>query len=145
MSVAGEELGLSTRKICSSLDLERDSRRTVELEETGGSTTKLRVVSSGRETVALGDCSREAEALEWKESAEFNSRFTENRVEETEGLEARGASELGRLEIRELGLVALGQLKGVNKGSLKLEKFLGEGTVSKLCRIGLDKGLDKDG
>jgi hypothetical protein len=143
MSVAGEELGLSTREICSSL--ERDSRRTAELEETGGSTTRLRVVSSGRETVALGGCSRETEALEWKESAEFNSRSTENRVEETEGLEARGASELGRLEIRELGLVVLGQLKGANKGSLKLEKVLGEGTVSKLCRIGLDKGFDKDG
>jgi hypothetical protein len=143
MSVAGEELGLTTREICSSL--ERDSRRTAELEETGGSTTKLRVVSSGRETVALGGCSREAEALEWKESAEFNSRSTEKRVEETEGLEARGASGLGRLEIRELRLAVLGQLKGANKDSLKLEKVLGVGTENELCGIGLDKGFDKDG
>ena len=117
----------------------------MELEETGGSTTRLRVVSSGRETVALGGCSREAEALEWKESAEFNSRSTEKRVEETEGLEARGASGLGRLEIRELRLAVLGQLKGANKGSLKLEKVLGAGTGSELRRTGLDEGFDKDG
>jgi len=143
MSVAGEELGLSTREICSSL--ERGFRWTTELEETGGSTTRLRVVSSGRETVTLGGCSREAEALEWKESAEFNSWSTENWVEETEGLEAGGASELGRLETRGLGLVVLGQLKGANEGSLKTEKVLGVGTVSELCRIGLDKGFDKDG
>ncbi len=142
-SVAGEELGLSTREICSSL--ERGSRWTTELEETGDSTTRLKVVSSGRETVTLGGCSREAEALGWKESAELNSWSTENRVEETEGLEARGASRLGRLETRELGLAVLGQLKGVNRGSLKLEKVLGAGAVSKFCRIGLDKGFDKDG
>jgi hypothetical protein len=49
------------------------------------------------------------------------------------------------LEIRELGLVVLGQLKGVNKGSLKLEKALGAGAVGKICRTGLDKGLDKEG
>ncbi len=102
-------------------------------------------MSSGRETVTLGGCSREAEALEWKESAEVNSWSTENWVEETKGLEARGASELGRLETRELGLAVLGQLKGANKGSLKLEKVLGAGTVSKFCRIGLDKGFDKEG
>jgi len=143
MSVAGEELGLSTREICSSL--ERGFRWTTELEETGGSTTRLRVVSSGRETVTLGGCSREAEALEWKESAEFNSWSTENWVEETEGLEAGGASELGRLEARELGLAVLGQLTGANRGSLKLEEVLGAETVNELSRIGLDKGFDKDG
>ena len=137
-SVAGEELGLSTREICSSL--ERGSRCTTELEETGGSTTRLRVVSSGRETVTLGGCSEEAKVPD-----EFNSWSTENRVEETEGLEARGASGLRRVEIRELGLVVLGQLKGVNKGSLKLAEVLGAGAVSKFCRIGLGKGFDKDG
>jgi len=142
-SVAGEELGLSTLEICSSL--ERDSRRTKELEGTGGSTTRLKVVSSERETVTLGGRSEVAEILEWEESAEFNIWSTENRVEETEGLEARGASELEQLEIRELGLVVLGQLKGVNKGSLKLEKALGAGAVGKVCRTGLDKGFDKDG
>jgi len=142
-SVAGEELGLSTREICSSL--EQGSRRTTELEETGGSTTRLRVVSSRRETVTLGGCSEEAEVPEWKESAEFNSWSTENRVEENEGLEARGASGSRRVEIRELGLVVLGQLKGVNKGSLKLAEALGAGAVSKFCRIGLGKGFDKDG
>ena len=142
-SVAGEELGLSMREICSSL--ERGSSWITELEETGGSTTRLKVVSSGRETVTLGGRSEAAKVLEWEESAEFSSWSTENRVEETEGLEARGASGLERLEIRELGLVVLGQLKGVNKGSLKLEKVLGEGTVSKFCRMGLDKGFDKDG
>jgi hypothetical protein len=142
-SVAGEELGLSTREICSSL--ERGSSWTTELEETGGSTTRLKVVSSGRETVTLGGRSEVAKVLEWEDSAEFNSWSTEKRVEETEGPEARGASELGRLENRELGLVVLGQLKGANKGSLKLEKVLGEGTVSRLCGIGLDKGFDKDG
>ena len=143
MSVAGEELGLSTREICSSL--ERGSSWTTELEETGGSTTRLKVVSSGRETVTLGGCSREAEALEWEELAELKSWSTENQVEETEGLEARGASELGRLETWELGLVVLGQLKGANKGSLKLEKVLGAGTGSELRRTGLDEGFDKDG
>jgi hypothetical protein len=142
-SVAGEELGLSTREICSSL--ERGSSRTTELEETGGSTTRLKVVSSGRETVTLGGRSEVAKVLEWKESAEFNSWSTENRVEETEGLEARGASGLGQLEIRELELAVLGQLKGANKGSLKLEKVLGAGTGSELRRTGLDEGFDKDG
>jgi hypothetical protein len=102
-------------------------------------------VSSGRETVTIGGRSEVAKVLEWEDSAEFNSWSTEKRVEETEGPEARGASELGRLENRELGLVVLGQLKGANKGSLKLEKVLGEGTVSRLCGIGLDKGFDKDG
>jgi hypothetical protein len=142
-SVAGEELGLSTREICSSL--ERGSSWTTELEETGGSTTRLKVVSSGRETVTLGGRSEVAKVLEWEESAEFSNWSTENRVEETEGLEAWGASGLGRLEIRELGLVVLGQLKGANKGSLKLEKVLGVGTVSKFWGIGLDRGFDKEG
>ncbi len=90
----------------------------MELEETGGSTTRLRVVSSGRETVTLGDSPREVEALEWEELAELKSRFTENWAEETEDLEARGASELGWLEAQKLGLVVLGQLKGENRGSL---------------------------
>jgi hypothetical protein len=36
----------------------------MELEETGGSTTRLKVVSSGRETVTIGGRSEEAEALE---------------------------------------------------------------------------------
>jgi len=41
-----------------------DVEGTKELEETGGSTTRLRVVSSRRETVTLGGCSEEAEVPE---------------------------------------------------------------------------------
>jgi hypothetical protein len=36
----------------------------MELEETGGSTTRLKVVSSGRETVTIGGRSEVAKVLE---------------------------------------------------------------------------------
>jgi hypothetical protein len=146
MSVAGEELGLSIREICSSL--ERGSRWITEPEATRGSTTRLRVVSSGREVVTLGNWSVEAEALDRGESTAFRSWSTENWVEEIEDLEAREISELGWLEAQELGLVVLGQLKGAKRGSLKLEKqgtVLGTGVVSKFCKVDLDGGVDKDG
>ena len=52
------------------------------------------------------------------------------------------------LEVQKLGLVSLGQLKGKNKGSLKLEKQgtdQGIGAVSTDCKIDLEGGVDKEG
>ena len=147
-----EKLGFSTRDIC--LDSEGDSSKVAESEADWSSGTEVKVVPSGREKlVTRGGRSGVIDTSgQITGAVKCVGRLEEACTGTAEdldlGKEISEAKEAEWLEVQELWFGPLGQLKGRNMGSLKLEKqgtVPGTGAVNKDCKFGLGEGVDKDG